>query len=113
MSKLYVKEIESCITAQSLTKDTKHSVRGNQYLKNYQFDYNFGPPWGACSVTFTAVAGHVMDEDFPESFGWGKCEPGALFDAPIVRRVHEVSLLERLLGKLMSLIVVETRGNGE
>jgi DNA topoisomerase III len=66
-----------------------HSVTGNQYLKNYQFDYNFGPPWGACSVTFTAVAGHVMDEDFHDSFGWGKCEPGALFDAPIVRRVHE------------------------
>jgi DNA topoisomerase-3 len=60
-------------------------------VKNYEFDYDFGPPWGSCSVTFTSVAGHVMSEDFPETHAWGKCDPLALFEAPIERKILGVS----------------------
>ena len=65
-------------------------MRGNQFVKNYEFDYNFGPPWGHCPVVFTSVAGHIIKEDFPKAYGWNSCDPGALFDAPIERTVDEV-----------------------
>lgn len=59
-------------------------------MKNYAFDYEFAPPWGRCSVTFTAVSGHIMAQAFPSQFkNWDGCDPGALFDAPINRFVEE------------------------
>jgi DNA topoisomerase III len=66
-------------------------VTGTPFVKNYEFDYDFGIPWGRCSVVFTAVAGHIMKEDFPQAYGWNKCDPAELFDAPIERTVDEVS----------------------
>jgi len=62
-------------------------------VKNDDFNYDFGQPWGSCSVTFTSVAGHVMNEDFPEAYGWNKCDPIALFDAPIERQVSTVRIV--------------------
>ena len=72
----------------------KNAVRGNQFVKNYEFDYNFGPLWGNCSVIFTSVSGHLIKEDFPKAYGWNNCDPGALFDAPIERSVDEVRFIK-------------------
>jgi DNA topoisomerase-3 len=68
----------------------QQSIRGNQYVKNYKFSYQFGPPLGHCEVTFTSVSGHVHKQDFTHRFsGWYNCDPGDLFDAPIVKTVDE------------------------
>ncbi|EGP87686.1 DNA topoisomerase 3 [Zymoseptoria tritici IPO323] len=59
------------------------SIQGNQFIKNYIFDYNF-PGWGQCSVTMTSVAGHLMSHDFPREYkGWQSCDPSALFECRI------------------------------
>ncbi|KAE8350798.1 DNA topoisomerase [Aspergillus coremiiformis] len=60
------------------------SVRGNQYVKNYVFEFNFGNPWGTCSVTMTSVIGHLTALEFERQYkGWLSCPPGALFEAPV------------------------------
>ncbi|KAI9041179.1 DNA topoisomerase 3 [Aspergillus affinis] len=59
-------------------------VRGNQYVKNYVFEFNFGNPWGTCAVTMTSVIGHLTSLDFQRQYkGWLSCPPGALFEAPV------------------------------
>ncbi|KAK4137280.1 prokaryotic type I DNA topoisomerase [Trichocladium antarcticum] len=56
----------------------------NQYIKNYSFDYDFGAPWGNCSVTMTAVKGHLTAVEFPQEFKqWEYPPPDRLFDAPV------------------------------
>lgn len=58
------------------------SIRGNNYVKNYAFDFNFRP-WGNCSVVMTSVLGHLTSLDFDPAFkGWRSCQPSQLFDAP-------------------------------
>ncbi|KAF3386192.1 DNA topoisomerase 3 [Penicillium rolfsii] len=67
-----------------------HAIRGNQYVKNYEFDFNFGPPWGNCSVTMTSVIGHLTGLDFDRQYkGWMSCPPGALFEAPVQEDVDK------------------------
>ncbi|THC91313.1 hypothetical protein EYZ11_009237 [Aspergillus tanneri] len=57
---------------------------GSQYVKNYVFEFNFGRPWGNCSVTMTSVLGHLTTLDFERQYkGWLSCPPGALFEAPV------------------------------
>ncbi|KAK5100556.1 DNA topoisomerase [Lithohypha guttulata] len=59
------------------------NVRGNQYVKNYQFTYNF-PLWGDCDVTMTSVLGHLTGLDFDQRYRkWTSCPPSQLFEAPI------------------------------
>ncbi|KAL2816784.1 DNA topoisomerase [Aspergillus cavernicola] len=61
-----------------------HHITGNQYVKNYVFDFNFGAPWGDCSVTMTSVIGHLTSVDFPREYKtWLSCPPAVLFEAPI------------------------------
>ncbi|OJD19705.1 hypothetical protein AJ78_00328 [Emergomyces pasteurianus Ep9510] len=61
------------------------SIRGNMYVKNYEFDFTFAPPWGACSVTMTSVLGHLTSLDFESQYrSWHSCPPSQLFDAPVV-----------------------------
>ncbi|OAX81090.1 hypothetical protein ACJ72_04572 [Emergomyces africanus] len=61
------------------------SIRGNVYVKNYEFDFTFAPPWGACSVTMTSVLGHLTSLDFESQYrSWHACPPSQLFDAPVV-----------------------------
>ena len=68
----------------------QQSVRGSQYLKNYCFDYTFGPPWGNSSVTFTSVAGHLISQDFPARYKqWSAHDPAELFHAPIEKKVDD------------------------
>ncbi|KAG7008699.1 DNA topoisomerase 3 [Physcia stellaris] len=60
------------------------SIQGNQYVKNYEFDFSFGPPWGNCSVTMTSVLGHLTEVDFSQNYRkWHSCAPAQLFEAPI------------------------------
>jgi DNA topoisomerase III len=57
-------------------------IRGNPYVKNYIFDFNF-QPWGPRSVVMTSVLGHLTGLDFDPQFkGWRSCQPSQLFDAP-------------------------------
>ncbi|QDS73550.1 hypothetical protein FKW77_000530 [Venturia effusa] len=66
------------------------NVTGLPWLKNYVFNYNFGPPWNQCSVTFTSVAGHIVSQDFEGRYkSWQGCSPGDLFEAPIVSFVQD------------------------
>ncbi|PGH15095.1 hypothetical protein AJ79_02621 [Helicocarpus griseus UAMH5409] len=68
-------------------------VRGNVYVKNWEFDFTFAPPWGACSVTMTSVIGHLNGLDFdPQYRGWNSCPPGRLFDAPVLDSVAKDKL---------------------
>ncbi|KAF1834803.1 prokaryotic type I DNA topoisomerase [Decorospora gaudefroyi] len=63
------------------------NVRGIQWVKNYKFDFGFDR-WGQCSVTFTCVAGHIVEQDFGERYKkWTSCQPAALFEAPIESRI--------------------------
>lgn len=52
----------------------------SQYIKNYDFDY----PQTRSQYTVTAVAGHLMNQDFSSTFkSWNGCDPFSLFEAPI------------------------------
>lgn len=43
-------------------------------------------------MTVTSVRGHLNETDFGEGFRkWHDCDPVALFDAPIVERLTDVS----------------------
>ncbi|RYP63473.1 hypothetical protein DL771_009266 [Monosporascus sp. 5C6A] len=56
----------------------------NKYVKNYVFDFDFGRPWGRCSVTMTSVLGHITSVEFPPDFkNWQYPPPERLFDAPV------------------------------
>ncbi|KAL1873450.1 hypothetical protein VTK73DRAFT_948 [Phialemonium thermophilum] len=60
-----------------------HNTRVN-YIKNFSFDFDFGPPWGHCSVTMTCVTGHLTQLEFPGEFkNWEYPPPVRLFDAPV------------------------------
>ncbi|KAI9806271.1 MAG: hypothetical protein M1825_006386 [Sarcosagium campestre] len=65
-------------------------ITGSPYVKNYEFEYTFAPPWGSCSVVMTSVLGHLTSQDFDERYRrWNDCDPGQLFDAPIVKYVDK------------------------
>jgi DNA topoisomerase III len=62
-----------------------------QFIKNYSFDFDFGPPWGSCSVTMTSVVGHLTTMEFPQEYkNWQHPPPEALFDAPVSIVVPDV-----------------------
>ncbi|SLM39842.1 dna topoisomerase iii [Lasallia pustulata] len=66
------------------------NIPGNQYVKNYEFDFAFGPPWGTCPVTMTSVIGHLTGLDFPMQYRkWHSCPPGQLFDVPVVETLDQ------------------------
>ncbi|KAJ5888423.1 hypothetical protein N7495_008464 [Penicillium taxi] len=67
-----------------------HAINGNRYVKNFEFNFNFGGAWGNCSVTMTSVLGHLTGLDFEQQYkGWMSCPPGALFEAPVVEFVDK------------------------
>ncbi|KAH3665901.1 hypothetical protein OGAPHI_004090 [Ogataea philodendri] len=57
------------------------------WIKNYDFDFDF-PQFGSCQVTMTAVTGHITTIDFPENYGWGKCDNASLFTAPLLTKYN-------------------------
>ncbi|OBU00561.1 DNA topoisomerase [Pseudogymnoascus verrucosus] len=65
------------------------NVTGAQYTKNYDFTFNFGPPWGTCNVTMTSVLGHLTEVDFgPEFKDWRYPPPRKLLDGRVHVKVH-------------------------
>ncbi|WEW60571.1 DNA topoisomerase [Emydomyces testavorans] len=76
------------------------SIRGNKYVKNYEFQFSFGPPWGNSAVTMTSVIGHLTALDFePQWRHWQSCPPGQLFDAPIVHDVDKSHFVDTYLSQ--------------
>ncbi len=74
-----------------LLKCDQRSIAGNQFVKNYEFDFVFGPPWGSCCVTMTSVIGHLTGLDFDQQYRhWKSCRPGQLFDLPVFEKVDPV-----------------------
>ncbi|KAK7893753.1 DNA topoisomerase [Exophiala xenobiotica] len=68
---------------------TTQPIRGNPYVKNYEFDFNFRQ-WGNCSVTMTSVLGHMTSLDFDQKYkAWKSCQPGQLFEAETVTTVDK------------------------
>lgn len=66
---------------------TSRPVRGNQYVKNYDFTFNFRQ-WGNCDVTMTSVLGHLTGLDFPQEYrSWRSCNPNLLFDAATIETI--------------------------
>ncbi|UZJ55209.1 hypothetical protein CBS101457_004529 [Exobasidium rhododendri] len=67
----------------------------DKYCRNFEFQYrmppdrNFGARAGSSSdgmidMVVTSVKGHLMSQDFPESYKkWTSCSPSELFTAPI------------------------------
>lgn len=68
-------------TSKVTTRNTKV-----KYIKNYDFQFNFGGNLGTCEVTMTSVLGHLTATDFPSNYSWGKCDPFELFSAPVVTK---------------------------
>lgn len=57
-------------------------VTGNQYVQNYEFNFNFRQ-WGQCNVVMTSVLGHLTGLDFDARYKpWRACRPSDLFEAP-------------------------------
>jgi DNA topoisomerase III len=74
----------------ALTTDDQSGTR-DTYTKNYNFDFDFGAPWGHAEVTMTAVRGHLTTVDFPEDYKkWEYPPPDRLFDARIQKAVAQV-----------------------
>ncbi|GMG21169.1 unnamed protein product [Ambrosiozyma monospora] len=75
----------------SISKSVSHTLGGGRvttrnssitFVKNYDFTFEFSN-WGRCDVTMTCVAGHITGIDFPPDYKWGRCDPGALYHAPL------------------------------
>jgi DNA topoisomerase-3 len=70
----------------------QRSVRSgkSKYNKLYTFQCDVPQLGGRCDMTMTSVSGHLMELDFDESrYGWSKCHPRELFDAPLREVVNK------------------------
>ncbi|KAI9732252.1 MAG: DNA topoisomerase [Claussenomyces sp. TS43310] len=66
------------------------NVPNNPYVKNYDFQFDFGPPWGNCEVTMTSVLGHLTELEFGDDVkDWRYPPPIRLFDARVHTRVSD------------------------
>ncbi|KAG6089537.1 hypothetical protein E4U31_008123, partial [Claviceps sp. LM219 group G6] len=66
-----------------------HNTR-NRFIKNYSFDFDFGPSMGQCSVTMTCVAGHLTNVEFTSEYkNWQYPPPESLFNAPIITSIQD------------------------
>lgn len=55
----------------------------SKFNKIYAFPYR-APQLGACEMRFTSVSGHLLSCDFSQEHRqWARCDPRALFNAPI------------------------------
>lgn len=62
------------------------------FIKNWDFSYRLPGRQGFVDFTVTAVAGHLTSSDFgPEHRKWNSCDPFALFEAPILHSISDVS----------------------
>lgn len=90
--RLNLEDAYSTLSARNTDDTCQRNVAGAQYTKNYDFTFNFGPPWGTCNVTMTSVLGHLTEVDFgPEFKDWKYPPPYKLFDGRVHVKVHNVS----------------------
>ena len=90
----------------------QRSITGNQYVKNYEFDFQFGPPWGTCSVTMTSVLGHLTGLEFTQRYRkWHSCAPVQLFDADVVTEVAHVSIVNKAFSKKCANVTAGQESN--
>lgn len=63
----------------------QRDVQGCTFQKNYEFEFDFGPPWGHCGVTMTSVSGHLLSCQFGPEIPkyWANHNPVHCFDAPV------------------------------
>ncbi|RPA82069.1 prokaryotic type I DNA topoisomerase [Ascobolus immersus RN42] len=55
----------------------------SKYTKNYEFNFDFGPPWGKSQVVMSSVAGHTTSYDLPKEYGaWANYPCSIPFEAP-------------------------------
>ena len=74
-----------------LPNQPQRNVPGLAWLKNYEFDYSFDPPWGHCNVVMTSVAGHLIKTEFDSRYkNWASCSPADLFDAALTTSIEDV-----------------------
>ncbi|MCJ1323507.1 DNA topoisomerase [Thelotrema lepadinum] len=67
---------------------TTRAVNGNQYVKNYEFNFPFRGPWANSTVVMTSVIGHLTGLEFDIRFkNWQSCRPIELFDGRITEEV--------------------------
>ncbi|KAL9583382.1 MAG: hypothetical protein Q9212_002741 [Teloschistes hypoglaucus] len=67
-----------------------HAIPGNPYVKNYEFDFSFGQPWGNCSVTMTSVIGHLTSVEFTSQYKkWQISTCQQLFEAQVITSVDK------------------------
>ncbi|KAI9679814.1 MAG: DNA topoisomerase [Caeruleum heppii] len=65
-------------------------ITGSKYVRNYEFDFTFGPPWGHRTVVMTSVLGHLTSLEFEDQYRpWRSCPPFQLFDAPTITYVDK------------------------
>ena len=58
-------------------------------------------PQAPHTMITTSVRGHLASQDFPPDYGWSKCNPLVLFDAPIQTSYRDdMAQLARMLGNL-------------
>ena len=69
----------------------QRAVNGNQYVKNYEFNFPFRGPWANSTVVMTSVIGHLTGLEFDIRFkNWQSCRPIELFDGRITEEVASV-----------------------
>ncbi|MEM4020879.1 MAG: type IA DNA topoisomerase [Nitrososphaerota archaeon] len=71
---------------------------------------------GRSNVIVTSVRGHILDSEFPEGFGWGRCDPLKLFDIrefrDEVRDAKAIRELRRIFGQA-DVLVIATDNDSE
>jgi len=68
---------------------------------NGVYEFNFTLQGNQCVMSFTSVAGHLMELDFPVSHkGWRSCSPVELFSAPVVKAVPQVGFRHPALPRM-------------
>ncbi|MCJ1359353.1 MAG: DNA topoisomerase [Icmadophila ericetorum] len=84
-----VTTVGSSFITESVRADRyKRQITGNNYVKNYEFNFAFGGRWGNCTVTMTSVIGHLNNYEFEQHYRkWHSCRPSQLFDVPVITTV--------------------------
>lgn len=84
----------------------------------YKFQCDVPQLGGRCDMTMTSVSGHLLEFDFwGDQYGWSRCQPQDLFDAPIQEQVPknnipiEKTLLEE--AKRHQALIIWTDGDRE
>ncbi|KAF0852953.1 mitochondrial DNA topoisomerase III [Andalucia godoyi] len=71
-----------------LSQNARVSNRSVGRVATMEFESTH-PQLGSVTMRFTSVRGHVCGLDFPDEYGWGRCESVEAFSAPVVETIAE------------------------